>query len=68
MEGEWKGGSRQETPVAVSRIVTASGAREELRSRFLVGCDGAHSTVRKKIRLTFQGGAFPEECNGREGL
>ncbi|AMW15633.1 pentachlorophenol monooxygenase [Streptomyces qaidamensis] len=45
----------------VSRIVTASGAQEELRSRFLVGCDGAHSTVRKKLGLTFEGGAFPEE-------
>ena len=52
----------------VSRIVTASGAQEELRSRFLVGCDGAPSTVRKKLGLTFEGGAFPEEYNGRERL
>ncbi|WSU55448.1 FAD-dependent monooxygenase [Streptomyces sp. NBC_01092] len=45
----------------VSRIVTASGAQQELRSRFLVGCDGAHSTVRKGLGLSFEGGAFPEE-------
>lgn len=45
----------------MSRVVTASGAQEELRSRFLVGCDGAHSSVRKGLGLTFEGGAFPEE-------
>ncbi|MFD5157202.1 FAD-dependent monooxygenase [Streptomyces hawaiiensis] len=54
-------GFTQDEDGVVSRIVTASGAREELRSRFLVGCDGAHSTVRKKLGLTFEGGAFPEE-------
>ncbi|MGW6737426.1 FAD-dependent monooxygenase [Streptomyces sp. NPDC055013] len=45
----------------VSRVVTASGAAQELRSRFLVGCDGAHSTVRKQLGLAFEGGAFAEE-------
>ncbi|MEU0373707.1 FAD-dependent monooxygenase [Streptomyces sp. NPDC006283] len=44
-----------------SRIITPSGAEEELRSRFLVGCDGAHSIVRKSLGLSFEGGAFPEE-------
>ncbi|MFJ8046519.1 FAD-dependent monooxygenase [Streptomyces luteogriseus] len=54
-------GFTQDADGVVSRIATASGAREELRSRFLVGCDGAHSTVRKGLGLTFEGGAFPEE-------
>ncbi|MFE1941215.1 FAD-dependent monooxygenase [Streptomyces massasporeus] len=54
-------GFTQDEDGVVSRIVTASGAREEVRSRFLVGCDGAHSTVRKGLGLTFEGGAFPEE-------
>ncbi|MCK8432968.1 NAD(P)-binding protein [Streptomyces sp. D2-8] len=54
-------GFTQDEDRVVSRIVTASGAQEELRSRFLVGCDGAHSTVRKGLGLTFEGGAFPEE-------
>ncbi|MGW7609001.1 FAD-dependent monooxygenase [Streptomyces sp. NPDC054766] len=40
---------------------SASGAEEELRARYLVGCDGAHSTVRKQLGLTFEGSAFPEE-------
>ncbi|WP_261989344.1 FAD-dependent monooxygenase [Streptomyces sp. uw30] len=54
-------GFTQHEDGVVSRIVTASGAQQELRSRFLVGCDGAHSTVRKGLGLSFEGGAFPEE-------
>lgn len=34
---------------------------EEVRCRYLVGCDGAHSVVRKGLGLTFEGGAFPDE-------
>jgi 2-polyprenyl-6-methoxyphenol hydroxylase-like FAD-dependent oxidoreductase len=51
----------QDADGVTSRLVTASGAQEEVRSRYLVGCDGAHSTVRKQLGLTFEGGAFPEE-------
>ncbi|MFZ3474685.1 FAD-dependent monooxygenase [Streptomyces sp. 4.24] len=40
---------------------TAAGAEEELRARYLIGCDGAHSTVRKGLGLSYEGGAFPEE-------
>ncbi|MBP2364909.1 FAD-dependent monooxygenase [Pseudonocardia parietis] len=32
-----------------------------VRARYLVGSDGAHSTVRKGLGLTFEGGAFAEE-------
>ncbi len=42
-------------------MLTPSGAEEELRTRYLVGCDGAHSTVRKGLGLSFEGGALPEE-------
>ena len=31
-----------------------------VRAKYLVGCDGAHSTVRKGLGLTFEGGAFAE--------
>ncbi|KMO95150.1 FAD-dependent monooxygenase [Streptomyces roseus] len=41
--------------------LTTPGGEEEVRTRFLVGCDGAHSTVRKGLGLAFKGGAFPEE-------
>ncbi|MFE5481313.1 FAD-dependent monooxygenase, partial [Streptomyces sp. NPDC056527] len=44
-----------------ARLRTASGEDEELRTRYLIGCDGAHSTVRKGLGLGFEGGAFPEE-------
>ncbi|MFI1708459.1 FAD-dependent monooxygenase [Streptomyces griseoruber] len=43
------------------RLRTASGAGEELRVGYLVGCDGAHSTVRKGLGLAFEGDAFGEE-------
>ncbi|MFF5973519.1 FAD-dependent monooxygenase [Streptomyces sp. NPDC012769] len=39
---------------------TAPPVEEEVRCSFLVGCDGAHSTVRKGLGLSFEGGAFPE--------
>ena len=34
---------------------------ETVRTRFLIGCDGAHSVVRTGLGLKFGGGAFPEE-------
>ncbi|WP_432151380.1 FAD-dependent monooxygenase [Streptomyces sp. bgisy029] len=51
----------QDPAGVTSRLATAPGAEEEVRSRFLVGCDGAHSVVRKALGLSFEGGAFPEE-------
>ncbi|MEW2414769.1 FAD-dependent monooxygenase [Streptomyces sp. NPDC046866] len=51
----------QDADGVVCRIMTAEGEEQELRSRFLVGCDGAHSTVRKSLGLAFEGGALPEE-------
>ncbi|NUL04356.1 FAD-dependent monooxygenase [Streptomyces lunaelactis] len=51
----------QDAHGVTSRLLSSSGAEEEVRSRFLVGCDGAHSIVRKTLGLTFEGGAFPEE-------
>ena len=44
-----------------SRLRTAAGDELKIRSRFLVGCDGAHSVVRKVLGLSFEGGALPEE-------
>ncbi|GAA0267236.1 FAD-dependent oxidoreductase [Streptomyces polychromogenes] len=45
----------------VNVLLTGPDGGEELRSGYLVGCDGAHSTVRKGLGLSFGGGAFPEE-------
>ncbi|MEV0962708.1 FAD-dependent monooxygenase [Streptomyces sp. NPDC049910] len=52
---------RQDKGGVLSRIATVDGSEEEVRSHFLVGCDGAHSVVRKTLGLTFEGAAFPEE-------
>ena len=33
---------------------------EQVRTRYLVGCDGAHSTVRQGAGIAFEGGAYPQ--------
>lgn len=43
-------------------LAHASGSPdEEVTAGYLIGCDGAHSTVRRGLGLSFEGGAFPEE-------
>ena len=37
------------------------GREEHLRARYLVGCDGAHSAVRRLAGVPFEGGSYPEE-------
>lgn len=51
----------QDADGVTARLRSASGAEEEVRARYLIGCDGAHSIVRKGLGLGFEGGAFPEE-------
>jgi 2-polyprenyl-6-methoxyphenol hydroxylase-like FAD-dependent oxidoreductase len=51
----------QDEDGVTARLGTASGGAEEVRARYLIGCDGAHSTVRKGLGLDFEGDAFPEE-------
>lgn len=36
------------------------GDEAQLAARFLVGCDGAHSTVRKRLGISFGGARYPE--------
>jgi 2-polyprenyl-6-methoxyphenol hydroxylase-like FAD-dependent oxidoreductase len=36
------------------------GAEESIRTSYLAGCDGAHSTVRKGSGISFEGGAYPQ--------
>jgi 2-polyprenyl-6-methoxyphenol hydroxylase-like FAD-dependent oxidoreductase len=36
------------------------GSTEQVRARYLVGCDGAASTVRRGAGIPFQGGAYPQ--------
>jgi 2-polyprenyl-6-methoxyphenol hydroxylase-like FAD-dependent oxidoreductase len=37
------------------------GWQERLHTRFVVGCDGAHSTVRKESGIEFEGGSYPQD-------
>ena len=37
------------------------GGTEEARFRFVIGCDGAHSAVRRALAIPFEGEAFPME-------
>ncbi len=36
------------------------GAEERVRTRYLVGCDGAHSAVRKRAGIPFEGDAYEQ--------
>src|SRR5919199_1352326 len=40
-------------------LAHGDGSTEEVRARYLVGCDGAHSTVRRGAGIPFEGGAYP---------
>jgi 2-polyprenyl-6-methoxyphenol hydroxylase-like FAD-dependent oxidoreductase len=45
----------------VTAVLAGPTGEETVRASFLVGCDGAHSAVRKGLGLSFEGDAFPEE-------
>ena len=40
--------------------IEAGGTREQLRARYVVGCDGARSIIRKCMNLPFEGLTYPE--------
>jgi 2-polyprenyl-6-methoxyphenol hydroxylase-like FAD-dependent oxidoreductase len=42
-------------------VVGSGDRREEIRAGWLVGCDGAHSTVRKTLRFSFEGAPYEEK-------
>ena len=45
----------------VNATVRDADGEQTITARYLVGCDGAHSLVRKGLGLSFEGDAFPEE-------
>ena len=53
-------GFAQDGDSVTAVIETADGEREELRGTHLVGCEGAHSVVRKQLGIDFEGFAFPD--------
>ncbi|HTW27238.1 MAG TPA: FAD-dependent monooxygenase [Acetobacteraceae bacterium] len=44
---------------AVAVRLEREGGTEDASFRYVVGCDGAHSTVRRAIGIEFEGDAFP---------
>lgn len=53
--------SAGQTGDAVTAVVERDGVSETVRAAFLVGCDGAHSLVRRTLGLQFEGGDYPEQ-------
>lgn len=49
--------TQDETGVKAN-VKTAGGDPEIIEAKFLVGCDGAKSTVRQSLNLTFEGNTF----------
>jgi 2-polyprenyl-6-methoxyphenol hydroxylase-like FAD-dependent oxidoreductase len=47
--------------VGVQCRLQQDGREEHLHTRFLIGCDGAHSTVRKQSGIAFEGGSYPQD-------
>jgi 2-polyprenyl-6-methoxyphenol hydroxylase-like FAD-dependent oxidoreductase len=41
-------------------VQDGDGTVHSVRTRYLVGCDGAHSTVRQGTGISFVGGAYPQ--------
>ncbi|WP_280259980.1 FAD-dependent monooxygenase [Nocardia abscessus] len=45
----------------VRAVLTAADGEHTVDAQFLIGCDGAHSIVRKTLGLSFEGAAFTEQ-------
>ncbi len=45
----------------VNVVIAYDDHQEALQAKYIVGCDGAHSQVRKSIGLEFAGTQFPEQ-------
>ena len=49
-----------QTSDGVKVTVQANGAVQEIRASYVIGADGAHSSVRKALGLRFDGAAYPQ--------
>ncbi|MFJ9564672.1 FAD-dependent oxidoreductase [Streptomyces fuscichromogenes] len=47
--------SFEQSPDAVSAVLVKDGEAETVTTRWLVGCDGGHSAVRKQAGISFEG-------------
>ncbi|GJD66825.1 FAD-dependent monooxygenase [Methylobacterium frigidaeris] len=49
----------QDTEGVSARVERAGEPAEDVRPRYVVGCDGAHSAVRRLLGISFEGAAYP---------
>lgn len=52
---------RQTNDSVICQVSTPNGQTEIIEALYVVGCDGAHSKVRKLLNLPFQGGQYEGE-------
>jgi 2-polyprenyl-6-methoxyphenol hydroxylase-like FAD-dependent oxidoreductase len=53
--------SARETDSGVVATMESAGSSRTVDAKYLVGCDGAHSTVRHLLDLPFEGGDYSEQ-------
>jgi FAD binding domain len=53
-------GFHADPDAVTSTLRHRDGRTEQVRARYLVGCDGARTTVRHGAGIPFQGGAYPQ--------
>lgn len=52
----------------VDVVITKDGGSERVRFGYVIGCDGAHSAVRRAAGLSFEGAPYPQDfilCDAR---
>lgn len=56
----WRTGmtSFEQTETGVAAILEVEGKTEKVEAQYLIGCDGAHSSVRRELGLKFEGSTF----------
>ena len=55
-------GCRERDDAVEVVVEAADGRQERHQARYLVGADGARSTIRKAIGIEFEGFTYPERC------
>jgi 2-polyprenyl-6-methoxyphenol hydroxylase-like FAD-dependent oxidoreductase len=54
-------GMDQDTAMVHARYRSAGGGEERIDGNWMIGCDGAHSSVRHLLAMDFQGAQYDEE-------
>lgn len=50
----------QSADCVITRVVDAAGSVEQVRSSYIVGCDGYHSSVRAALGIAMMGGTYSQ--------